>query len=135
VISVLIFCVLVAVVAVLVLYSLFQLDNPLVIPQVVAAMLAALLALTLAAMISNGQVADIVPLVNQTATKTTAVWETAQQLPTEYTTYTYADHRTVWTDPSIGLILTLVGVCASILAIVVTVLASLRIFLFEKEES
>ena len=120
-ISVLIFCVLVAVLAALVVYSLFELDNSWVVPQVVSGLIACLLAFTLAAMISNGQVTDVTPLVNQTVTNTAPFFEN--------TTYTYLDHRIVWTDPSVSLILMLVGVCEGILALTVTVLTVLRIFI------
>jgi hypothetical protein len=136
VISVVIFCVLVAMMVILFVHSLIELDNPMVVPQVMTAVITAVLAFTLAAMIANGQVADITPMINQTDSVTISTSSTAinKLLKTISQTTTYHDHHTIWTDPSISLILTLVGVCASILAIGVTVLSVLRIFLDGDEE-
>lgn len=118
------FCGLVAVMAALVLYSLYELDNPLVVPQVVAAILAAVLAFTLAQMLLNGQIGDTSPLVNtvfhRPLGRPYANWTV--------TNYSYDLQTVQHHDSSISLVLTLVGICESLIVLLVVVSTVIRIF-------
>lgn len=117
------FGVLVAVLAALVLYSLHELDNPLVLPQVVTALLAAVLAFTLSAMLLNNQVGDTI-LSLTSMIKYPMVPDHPKWFET---TYNYRHTNLCYTDPSISLVLSLIGVCESLLVVFVVVSTVLRV--------
>ena len=122
-IPIVLFGVLVAVLAALVLYSLHELDNPLVLPQVIAALLAAVLAFTLSMMLINNQVGDTILSLTSMIK-----YPMAPDHPKWFeTTYTYRQTNHYYTDSSISLVLTLIGICESLLVLFVVVSTVLRV--------